>query len=193
MRAIALLLAVAMAGSAAPRWEQAPSPRMRVIWEAFNERLVMQNDIWFEDGEFPRVVQLLRVLYAMTPNSYEQATNLGWMLENIERWNEALAVYVGFRKQNAFHPEAYFPEADFYFKRKMYTRVPPLLEPTLKMPIKPHANSYRLLALSYERTGLLGDAQRVWNLLIKRDPADGAAKMNLSRVEKKLRGEQAGK
>lgn len=167
--------------------------RMKIIWDAFEERVQVQNDIWYSDGEFPRVIQLLKVMASLQPQDYETATTLGWMLENVERWDEALAVYVAYRKRYPNDPEAYYPEANFYFMKKMYSRVPPLIEPSLKMAVKPHPNSYRILALSYERMGLLTAARRVFKTIIERDPSDGAAKMNLSRVEKKIQSQASGK
>lgn len=192
MNVIAVVLALLLGAGPikAETNQKVDAARMQVIWNAFHDRLHVQSDVWFDDGEFPRVIQLLKVICAMMPGDYEQATNLGWMLENVERWSDALTVYVDFRKKNAQSSEAYYPEAKFYFDQKLYSKVPPLLEPTLSMPVKPHANTYRVLALAYERLGLLSNAKRIWNLLIERDPADGAAKVNLARVDRKMKGEQ---
>ena len=191
MKLLGVLLALAIGGNALAMKDPKVDPtRMQIIWDAFEDRVATQTDVWFEDGEYPRVVQILRIMTALSPSHYETVTNLGWMLENVEKWDEALAVYVKFRKDNAGHPEAYYPEANFYFMRKLYSKVPPLLEPSLKMKLKPHANSYRILGLSYERLGFLADAKRVFKLIIERDPNDGTAKANLNRVEKKIQGLQ---
>lgn len=193
MSKLAAFLAILAGASLSHGIEPKVDPaRMQVIWGAFHDRLHVQNDVWFDDGEFPRVIQLLRVICAMEPSDYEQATNLGWMLENVERWRDALAVYVAFRKNNPKSSEAYYPEAKFYFDQKLYSKVPPLLEPTIAMSTKPHANTYRLLALAYEKLGLLSNAKRVWATLIARDPNDGAAKVNLGRIDRKMKGEQSG-
>ena len=194
MRVFVILTTLALWGSAQGMKDPKVDPaRMQIIWEAFDDRVSTQTDVWFEDGEFPRVIQLLRVMTALYPSNYDTVTNLGWMLENVEKWDEALAVYVNFRKHNANHPEGYYPEANFYYSRKLYSKVPPLIEPSLKMKIKPHPNSYRILAMSYERMGLLSDARRVFKMIIDRDPSDATAKMNLSRVEKKIQGQDRSK
>lgn len=163
------------------------SPRLRAIWLAAHERLELQNDYWFDAGDFPRTIQTLRMMQSIYPHDYESATNLGWLLESTEQWDEALAVYIRYGKENPHDPDAAYPEANFYFMKKAYAKVPPLLEPALTR--KPHANSFRILAHSYERLGMLKDSARVWNAYIALVPSDGAAKVNLARVERKMKGE----
>lgn len=186
-RALAWTLALAVA---APLPAQSLDPgRMRRMEAAMVDRIATQSDLWFESGEFPRTVQTLRARYEMYPSDYETATDLGWMLENIELWGEALATYVRFRHENADNPDASYPEANFYFLKRLYAEIPPLLEPSLKMDRPPHPNTYRVLAHSYDRLGLLADSKRVWELLVALTPDDDAAKVNLARVERKLKGE----
>lgn len=186
MRGAALLVLLTLAaGSVAkqtPPWRN--DARSQVIWDAAHNRFVDQFDYWFEDGDYPRCIQLLRVLHDLEPDNYETATNLGWLLESIEEPDAALAVYVRFRKDNPADADAPWPEANFYFKRKIYAKVVPLLESSLAL--KPHPNSYRLLAHSYERMGLLADSKRVWTRYLGVDPTDEPAKANLRRVNEKI-------
>lgn len=176
------LVALGALAMAAPQPKK--QPRQDLIWDVAHNRFVDQLDYWFEDGDFPRCVQLLKVMSDLNPTDYEIATDLGWMLENIEMPDEALAVYVRFRKQNPKDADASFPEANFYYKQKLYAKVPALLEPTLAM--KPHGNSYRILAHSYEKMGQLADSKRVWAAYVRSNPSDETAKANLRRVEGKL-------
>ena len=97
---------------------------------------------------------------------------------------EALALYVEYRKTNPMQIGSSFPEANFYFQHKAYAKVPGLLEPRIGKLSDP--NSYRLLAHSYERLGMLTDAKRIWEAYIVRAPEDAPAKNNLERVSKKL-------
>lgn len=173
--------------------QQPNKSRVDAIWNHAVDRLNSQTDIWFDDGDFPRVINLCKVMYALYPADYEVATNLGWMLENIEKWDEALAVYIKYRTENAKDPNAAWPEANFYYMKKAYQKVPPILEPTMKMARKPHPNSFRTLAHAYERMNQLQDSKRVWQAMIQTFPDDAPAKNNLSRVEKKLRGEGVSK
>ncbi len=150
--------------------------RMSLIWAHMESRLTQQGDIWFKTGDYPAAISSLRFLNSEDPNDYDFATSLGWMLENVNQYDEALAVYVRYRKDNPKAPDGPFPEANFYFAKKAYTRVPPLLSASLTM--KPHPNSYRLLAHSYEKLGEYPDAIKVWKRLIADYPHDVAAPTN---------------
>jgi tetratricopeptide (TPR) repeat protein len=163
------------------------TPRVQAIWSAALDRMNQQNDYWFDAGDFPRTIQALRLMNVTYPDDYEVATNLGWLLESTEQWDEALVVYIRYGKENPGDPDSAYPEANFYFMKKAYAKVPPILEPTIVK--KPHANSFRLLAHSYEKLGMLKDAARVWHSYIEIVPSDGAAKVNLQRVENKMKGE----
>lgn len=188
---VAAITGMVIGAFAAP--QDATAKRAEAIWDRAIDRINRQTDVWFIDGDFPRVINLCRVMYALYPSDYEIATNLGWMLENIERWDEALAVYIKFRTENADDPDAAWPEANFYYMKKAYNKIPPILEPTLKMAHKPHPNNYRTLAHAYERMNQLADCQRIWKAYLMIAPDDAPAKNNLSRVEKKIRGETVGK
>lgn len=174
------LAAAALAGP--PPWRN--DERQQSIWNAAHNRFVDQLDYWFEDGDYPRCIQLLRVLSDLEPENYHLATDLGYLLESIEEHDAALAVYVKFRNDNPTYPDATFPEANFYFKRKIYAKVPSLLEPSLAL--RPHGNSFRLLGHSYERMGLLMDAKRVWTAYLAVNPTDEPAKNNLRRINEKI-------
>ncbi|MBC8063403.1 MAG: tetratricopeptide repeat protein [Chlorobia bacterium] len=185
-----LLLAVAACMASA---QQSQPSRVDAIWNHAVDRLNGQTDIWFDDGDFPRVINLCKVMYALYPDDFEIATNLGWMLENVLRWDEALAVYIKFRTENPKDPDSAWPEANFYYMKKAYQKIPAILEPSMKMSTKPHPNSFRTLAHAYERMNQLQDSKRVWQSMILAFPKDAPAKNNLSRVEKKLRGAGPGK
>jgi tetratricopeptide (TPR) repeat protein len=176
---VVLALTLAVAGAA-------QDPREERIWAVAEAAIKRQYDHWFKIGDYPRAIQLLRARYELKPSDYEGATDLGWMLENVEAFDEALAVYVRFRIENPNDPDAPFPQANFFFRRRAFARVPGLIEPTLDK--NPHPNSYRILAHSFERMGLLRDSERIWSLYLARNPNDDAAKRNLARVRDKLGG-----
>jgi tetratricopeptide (TPR) repeat protein len=181
MKTYALVAAFGLAALSAA--QKAPN-RVDAIMDLANSRMSTQIDAMFDDGDFPASIALLRLQAEMYPADYDVWTNLGWMEENVEAWDSALATYVRFKRQNPKDPDASLPEANFYFNRKLYAKVPPLLETTIKG--KCHPNAYRILARSYEKQDMLTDAVRVYKALTVRDPEDGAAKANLKRVEGKL-------
>ncbi len=159
--------------------------RIDAIWKAMKSRIVQQNDVWYNLGDYPRVIQLLRMHYSLDQTDYDIATNLGYMLESTEQNDLALAVYIQLRNSASPDPDKVWPEANFYYQKKAFAKIPPLLEPTLKQ--NPHSNSYRTLAHAYEKMNMLIDCKRVWESLIAKHPEDGQAKNNLNRVSKKLK------
>jgi|GEM_PF-621777 len=161
-----------------------PAQREEALWTSVHNRFTLQMDVWFNDGDFPRCIQLLRVMHAKDPHDYETVTDLGWMLGNIQREDEEVELYRQYRLRYPEDKEAPYPEAEFYFRKKQYDKVIPLLEPVIGK--KPHPNSYRMLAHSYDRTGRLEDARRVWKTYLKFHPDDETAKKNLRRVEEKI-------
>lgn len=181
---VGIVMAACAATALAGQPKKKQTPHESVIWDTIHNRFVSQLDYWFDDGDYPRCIQLLRVMYGLDPDDYESATDLGWMLENIEQYDEALSVYVKFRKENPTDADAPFPEANFYFRQKLFAKVPPLLDPSLTL--KPHPNSWRILAHSYEKLGMFGDSKRVWTGYLKLHPDDEPAKLNLKRVEGKI-------
>ncbi len=163
--------------------------RVDAIWEAANDRMSSQIDIWFKDGEFPMAIQLLRVQADLKPADYDIATNLGWMFENIEEWDLAVETYAAYRKGNPKDPDAALPEAEYWFRKKKYEPVLPLLE---SISDKAHPNAFRVLAHSYERLGKLKESQGIWKRYIRLAASDLTAKRNLERVEKKLAEQKPG-
>jgi tetratricopeptide (TPR) repeat protein len=163
--------------------QQASKQRLDAIWSAVDSRIVQQTDVWFDDGDYPKSINLLALQTAYEPDNYEAVTNLGWMQENVEEWDAALATYKLFLKNNPKDKDRALPEAQFLFNRKRYAEVPALLEPVLNL--KPHPNNFRILAHSYERLKKYEDAKRVWKLYLAIAPNDAPAKVNLERDEKR--------
>ncbi len=75
--------------------------------------------------------------------------------------------------------------------KRLYAKVPPVLEPSIKLATHPHPDTYRLLASSYEHLGLFADSLRVWDLYITFAKKDPQALVNRARVEKKRTGQIA--
>jgi len=167
----------------------APAPtadpqRVSEIWSAANDRLATQLDVWFDYGDFPKCIQLLKLQTSLYPADYDIATNLGWMQENVENYDSALATYTRFKDRNPSDPDNSLPVADFYFRRKAYQKVTATLGTQITKGS--HANAFRILAHAYERQGMLTDSKRIWERYLAMRPNDGAARNNLTRVNKKL-------
>lgn len=186
--AIAALAALALVAGGAPQSatgkSQAsaapPTENEAEIWQAFENRSIRQADEWFAIGEFARATRTLELRAELNPADYEIATSLIWMYGNMEEKDRALQSAIRYRLRNPEDPEAYFPEAELYFRERMYAKVVPLLEESLKHGT-PHPNSYRLLANAWARLGFARQSVRVWDIYLSMMPDDAAAKMNRER------------
>ena len=162
----------------------ASEARLNEIWDHIDNRFITQSDVWFELGEFPSCVALLKVQTGYSPDDYEMMTNLGWMLENIERYGEARAVYLDFETRHPKIGDAMFALGLSYSIKKEYAEVIRVLEPTLVN--NPSPNTYRTLARSYEMLKKPLDAIRIWELELKRFPNELSAIANIKRVKAKM-------
>lgn len=158
--------------------------RLSEIWDHIDNRVLMQTDIWYELGEFPSCVSLLRIQAAYTPDNYDVCTNLGWMLENIDRNDDALAAYLDFGNRHPNVGDAIFALGNAYFNMKDYKNSIKYLEPSLDK--HPNENSYRILAKAYERDGRPKEAIRIWELELTRFPNEQTPIANIKRVKAKM-------
>ena len=163
---------------------QSTAERIDGIWAVATNRMLSQQDAWFDDGDFPACINLLKVEAEKFPADYDIWTNLGWMDENVDDYAGAEQIYATYRKNNPQDPDSSLPLGTFYFMRKEYAKVPELLEPAIKRHC--HPNNFRVLAWSYEKQKMFGDAVRVLKLYVDQDPKDEQAKRNLARDEKKF-------
>jgi len=180
--AIAVLGPIATAAHAG----QTGTGRLAQIWSYVDARMDQQQDVWFDEGDFPVTIQLLRISSESRPSNYDTWTNLGWMLENVEDWDAAVQIYSRYRDQNPKDPDRALPLGDYYARKREYAPIPAILEPYVHHKPTPHPNLYRILARAYERLGKFQDSKRVWQVYIAASPNDLAAKANLKRVEKKI-------
>lgn len=190
MKALLAALAVVAVFTAA----QADEPRERAVWIAAHDRITPQKDKWFDDGDYPRCIQLLRIEHELYPHDYTTTTDLGWMLGNVEEPDQELALYKAYRLAYPKDPEAAYPEGEFYYMKKKFDLVPAIIAPTLGK--KPHPNSYRILAHAYERLGKYAEAKAVWEKLIADypdEPAIARTRGELKRDEEKLQNSHAPK
>ena len=164
------------------------SAEVREIFDFMSSRMSRQKDVWFDDGEFRRCIEVLLVEVAWVPADYDAWTSLGWMYGNIEAFHLEIAAYTRFQELFPAEPEAHYPLGEFYYRRRNYVACIGILEPTIGWEKKPHANTYRLLAHSFDRIGRFDRALAVWDEYLKLVPDDGAAKMNRQKVADKLGG-----
>ena len=179
-----LVLSCAGIACAGTQASQPSKQRLDAIWNSMDARVETQINVWFDNGDYPMTIHLLEFQVDYSENVEDTVTNLGWMQENIQDWDAALATYKKFLISNPKSKERAYPEAEFLFRRRQFAPVPALLEPVI--PLKPHPNNYRVLAHAYEKLNKFADAARIWKSYLAVYPTDETGKLNLKRVEKKL-------
>lgn len=162
-----------------PQVDQAQVNRLLQIADM---RANFQTDEWFDEGDFLKAAQLMRVRAELFPNNYEIWSNLGYLLQNTGQVDAEIASYIRFHESNPQDPNSSFPAAEWYFNKFGYLQVIRLLEPEISRTPPPHANSFRILAHSYNRVGLMADSLRIWNKYLEVNPSDEAAVIQRDRV-----------
>ena len=123
---------------------QPSQDRLNEIWDNVDNRVIRQLDLWFDAGDFPKSVGLLKVEYAYSPDDYEVVTNLGWMLENLERMDEAKDTYMEFSKEHPKNGNAIFPLGFYYYMKRDFKTAIQILEPSVEL--NPGPNTVTLSA-----------------------------------------------
>ncbi len=163
----------------------APKPKTaeQMVETAIYNRLNQQADIWFKDGDYPKIIQMLKIQNGFDPADYEAATNLGWLLESIEKPEEAAEVYERYAVSNPNDPDSALPRAQQHFLKRRWKEAIAAGEKFLTP--KSHPNLYRIVANSYERLKEYKKSRATWERYLKLHPDDAPAKARLATVIKK--------
>lgn len=165
---------------------QSDESQVKAMVNATRDRMARQNDVWFRDGDFLPIIQSQSVMAEVDPKDEETWSNLEWMYFNVENIGMQWWVCREFRENNPTYADAPYYEAKLFYLKKLYAKVPALLEPVIGLTPPPAPNSFRFLAHSYEKMGYYEDALRVWDKYLTLFPKDPQAKNNRSKVAKIL-------
>ena len=187
-----VLASALIAAAAMPVVAQEGEPdedRVKDIMWHVEDRAGAETEAWYNDGDYPRAIQNLRIRSRLRPWDDNITTDLIWMLGNVKYEGERLAVAMRFRKENPDNPDRGLPEAQVYFPKRIYFKIPPLLEDDIMSDPPPHGNTFRMIGHSYSRLGFHEDALRVWNQYLKHFPDDPRFQMLRDREIAALSGE----
>jgi tetratricopeptide (TPR) repeat protein len=129
----------------------------KLLISSAREKMCQINDAWFHDGEYLPIIQSQFVLSELNIHDEETWSNLAWMCQNTEQFDAQLAIVHKFSRLNSKYGDGPYYEAQFYYLKKAYAKIPALLEPALKLKPPPDNNAYRFLAHSYEKMGYFSD------------------------------------
>jgi predicted Zn-dependent protease len=141
-------------------------------------------DKYYHDGNYEKVTELLRAYAKQHPDDDVISNNLAWMLFNIGKESESIVESLRFVRDNPKNENGRIQLAQQYFTRKLYNRVPRILEPIIGST--KNSNAFVMLGRTYEELGMLKSALRVHEARMKLFPNDAQGKRNLDKVKQMI-------
>jgi len=193
---MAVLAAVGLTATAAGpvvAQEQEPDPdRVAEILYHTEVRATDEADVMFEDGDYPKVIQQMRIRYEIRPWDEKVASELIWMLGNVEYEGERVARAMKFIDDSPEIADRGLPAAQVFWQRQVFARIPGVLEPDIHRDPPPHRTVFTLLTAAYRRMGYDHDVIRVIDVALKHFPGDPALLRNREAAELRIRGGKSG-
>lgn len=170
---LALLVAVPLCAAA-----QGRSAEMNRAYDREMDRLI---DKYFHEGNFEKATKLLETYAKQHPDDVDISANLAWMYFNLGNDAASMLESHRFVRDNPRNERGKIQLAQQYFTRKLYTRVPAILEPI--MAGTRQINAFAMLGRAYEEIGMLKSALRVNEHRLKVYPDDATAKHNVEKLK----------
>ncbi|GEM_PF-4807383 len=159
--------------------------RADIIYSRIFEKLEYRKDFLFHDGQYWECIGALQVQQGMYPEDGDINSTLVWMLGNVEREDLAFIEIHRFRQENPDNIVGALTEAEWCSTRKLWTRIPPILERLIaKSDI---LGTFVLLERAYMEMGQWHEAMRIL-LLRKEKLNDRAVDVKIERLKKMLGG-----
>jgi len=154
---------------------------IQAIYDRVLEDLEVRNDRHWHNGEFAAHVRISRLMAELCPTCEDVYTNGAWLMESLERHDEATAFYELGLSRNPKSCDMHYDFAQFLFRHDRASEALPHARESVRLSCTWH--SWHLLAHIYEHLGRRDDAIKTWKDAIKRFPDDDVAKRNLERLE----------
>ncbi len=189
MSRLAVFLVLLIAVPALGQQEKVDERRVEEILQYVELRSRAECDVAFEAlGDYPRAIQLQKMRSEIRPWDGELATDLIWMLGNVDDEGGAIAYAIRYRMANPDDPDHGLAEAQVYWEYRMFSRIPRVLEDDIKKDWPMHRNVFVLLSNAYARMGFHKDVVRVLDIALQRFPGDEVFLRNKQRSEGLLKG-----
>jgi len=197
MKRIALVAILAVAGSVA--WGVGKeTDDLRPIPAAEAERRVAETrdfigdliwvhiDTYWHDGKWEDCMRLSRMNIELDPHFTEAYTNLAWLLANLDRDAEAIAVYREGIEANPGQYDIHHQFGMFYSRRHRYQEA---VEQFRKSVANGAPQTWQhMLPSTLAKSGRKQEALSEWRALLKRFPGDVVAQHHIKSLETELRG-----
>ena len=151
------------------------------LWEA--------TDHFFHEGDYYRIIALIRVCVAIDPSFVEAYSSGAWLLWSIGDTAGADAFLADGEARSPRKAEIAYEMGWHLYNTKRYDAALPYLEKGIKSPTA-HVVCYTTLGHCYRQLKRYPDSVRVWKMVVQKFPTFTAGQSNLARVEKLARGTQ---
>ena len=182
----------------------APMPRAETaqidgIMSNIVDDLWKETDEYWHHGDYPRIVDLDRIIVMIDPSFQECYSTGGWLMDSLGRRSDAEAFYKLSIKNNPNMSGPYYDLGMFYMNTtKNYRAAVVVLRRGVATNVrgagedKNRMLSAKLLAHAYEHSGNLTASLKTWQSIKKRWPKAPAVDSNLRRVRAKINVTSAG-
>jgi tetratricopeptide (TPR) repeat protein len=145
-------------------------------------RLVAQRDIYWHQGDYPRIIALDRIITAADPHFLDAYETGGWLLDSLGDRKDAQAYYrLGVANNPRVEPP-YFGLAFFYFSTLHdYPLAASIFREGARLP-GADINDWKMTAHSQEHAHEYVQAVATWQYIKKRWPHGLAVNQNLKRA-----------
>ena len=177
-------LAIAQVGST--KEASKPPARIEAITSQIVDDLWIQSDHYWHDGDYNRIIALVRVCVEADPNfseGYSSAAYLLWSLGDVKGADEFLLNGIQKCKDDQGKSSLYFEIGSHYTRTKRDSEAISPLEKALSMGDKEYI-CYSTLANCYRRLKMYPKSLKIWELAIKQHPEMASAVVNRDRVKK---------
>jgi tetratricopeptide (TPR) repeat protein len=148
------------------------------------DRIAEQVDKYWHAGKWEECIRLLYQSVEIDPTYTDAYTDLGWMLANLNRDAEAVAVYRAGIAANPKDFDIHHHFGMFYNRRKQYEKAIEQFRLAVKNGAPPAWQ--HMLPDTLEIVGRKQEALKEWRELLKRFPDDTVAKQHIRALEKEL-------
>jgi predicted Zn-dependent protease len=155
--------------------------RVDEMQSSYDKEMDALIDRYYHDGDYEKVTKLLRTYAKQHPDDPVISNNLAWMLFNTGKEPDSIVESLRFVRDNPNSEVGKIQLAQQFFTRKLYNRIPRILEPIIATTKA--QNAFVMLGRAYEELGMLRSALRVHELRVKVFPNDANGRKNLEKVK----------
>src|SRR5687768_5097241 len=113
--------------------------RVDEIKAGYDREMDALIDRYYHEGNYEKVAELLQVYAKQHPDDDVISNNLAWMYFNIGKEPESLLESLRFVRDNPKNENGIVQLAQQFFTRKLFSRVPRILEPIMATTKKQNA------------------------------------------------------